>query len=72
MQKLGQLKGVKEVGKAGQGAENHLRFSVKSGNGAVSGEEIFKLAVENRWSLNELRAETLSLEDIFKELTTRE
>lgn len=33
------------------------------------GESIFKCAVDNKWSLSELRAETVSLEQVFKQLT---
>jgi ABC-2 type transport system ATP-binding protein len=72
LEKLAALRGFKDVRKMGLGEGNHVRYSLKSGDGAGSGEEIFRLAVENRWSLNEIHAETLSLEDIFKELTTKE
>jgi ABC-2 type transport system ATP-binding protein len=70
--KLRDLKGVKEVRKIGLGESDHIRYSLKSGDGSTSGEDIFKLAVESRWSVNEIHAEKLSLEDIFKELTTKE
>jgi len=33
------------------------------------GESIFRCAVDNKWSLSELRAETVSLEEVFKQLT---
>jgi len=33
------------------------------------GESIFKCAVDNKWSLSELKAETVSLEQVFKQLT---
>ncbi len=32
-------------------------------------EEIFRLAVDNGWTLAELRRETASLEDVFRQLT---
>jgi ABC-2 type transport system ATP-binding protein len=50
----------------------YVRYLVKAGNGEDVGEAIFRLAVEKSWKLNELRRETLSLEDIFLKLTTKE
>ena len=35
-------------------------------------EELFRFVVENRWSLTELRQETVSLEDVFLKLTGSE
>jgi ABC-2 type transport system ATP-binding protein len=72
LQQLGRIKNVKEVHKIGEGRGSHARYSLKTGDSATTGEELFRLAVGNNWSLNELHAETLSLEDIFKELTTKE
>jgi ABC-2 type transport system ATP-binding protein len=44
--------------------------SQKEGKNAA--EEIFQFVVENHWSLSELRQETVSLEDVFLQLTGSE
>ena len=68
---LGAIGGVASVtGSAGEGG--FTRYVVKAADGAVTGEAIFRAAVENGWTLNELRRETLSLEDIFLRLTTQD
>jgi len=36
------------------------------------GQEVFKMVVENNFSLSELRTERISLEDVFLQLTTKE
>jgi ABC-2 type transport system ATP-binding protein len=51
---------------------DYKRYMVKSAGDIDVGEAVFKMAVANNWNLNELRRETLSLEDIFLRLTTRE
>jgi len=53
-------------------ADGYVVYSVKGKGGADLGEEIFRAAVANRWTVNQLTKETLSLEDIFLRLTTRE
>lgn len=64
--------GVRSVAKAGSGGGGFTRYTVKAADGGGMGENIFRAAVENGWTLNELRRETLSLEDIFLRLTTLE
>ena len=46
------------------------RISSQQGNNAA--EEIFQFVVDNHWSLTELRQETVSLEDVFLQLTGSE
>ena len=46
------------------------RISSQQGNNAA--EEIFQFVVDNHWSLSELRQETVSLEDVFLQLTGSE
>jgi ABC-2 type transport system ATP-binding protein len=67
--RIGSVTSVERVADAGGG---YVRYLVKAGNGEDVGEAIFRLAVEKSWKLNELRRETLSLEDIFLKLTTKE
>jgi ABC-2 type transport system ATP-binding protein len=70
--KLAEIRSVASVGRVGEGSGGYVRYVVKvSGNRDV-GEAIFRVAVDNNWKINELRRETLSLEDIFLRLTTKE
>ena len=69
---LGRIPSVRSVKRVGGDDGGFVRYVVKSKNGADVGEEIFKAAVENHWTINELKRETLSLEDIFLKLTTKE
>jgi ABC-2 type transport system ATP-binding protein len=77
-EKLGRIPSVVGVSRAegaagpagGRGA--YVTYVIKGKGGEDLGEHVFRMAVENRWTVNELRKETLSLEDIFLRLTTRE
>jgi ABC-2 type transport system ATP-binding protein len=81
---LGALSGVRSVagpgpgagaglgGRPGGGAEGFTSYTLKVADGGGVGEMIFRAAVQNGWTLNELRREALSLEDIFLKLTTAE
>ena len=69
---LGRIASVTSVASAGEGAEGYVRYVIKCKNGVDIGEEVFRAAVENGWTVNEIRRETLSLEDIFLKLTTKE
>jgi ABC-2 type transport system ATP-binding protein len=68
---LGRMAGVSGV-TASAGEGGFSTYTVKAADGARMGEQIFRAAVQNGWTLNELRRETLSLEDIFLRLTTRD
>jgi ABC-2 type transport system ATP-binding protein len=68
---LGRIRSVTSVARVG-GGEGYVRYVLKSSNGVDIGEEVFRAAVENGWTVNEIRRETLSLEDIFLKLTTKE
>ncbi len=69
---LSGMAGVRSVDGAGAGDGGFTRYTVKAADGGDLGEKIFRAAVDNGWTLNELRRETLSLEDIFLRLTTLE
>jgi len=69
---LSSLAGITSVEKTSEAAGGYSKYIVKVGNGADVAETIFRLAVERGWTINELKRETLSLEDIFLKLTTRE
>jgi ABC-2 type transport system ATP-binding protein len=69
---LASLEGVASADKTGDAPGGYSKYTVKVGNGADVAEAIFRLAVDRGWTLNELKRESLSLEDIFLKLTTRE
>jgi len=46
------------------------RFEIQAQPGAGTAKAVFKLCVENKWSLTELIPSETKLEDIFRELTT--
>lgn len=46
-----------------------LSYRIASEKGTNAAEELFQLVVQNGWSLTELRQESVSLEDVFRELT---
>ena len=49
-----------------------LGYRISSQQGNSAAEEIFQFVVNNHWSLTELRQETVSLEDVFLQLTGSE
>jgi ABC-2 type transport system ATP-binding protein len=65
--KLKNLEKVEPVSSAG---EDLKRFVLESAQGVDLRENIFRLAVENHWVILELRKEQVSLEDVFRQLTT--
>lgn len=69
---LTRIGSVTSVERLGETQGGYVRYLLKSKNGADVGEKVFKAVVENGWLINELRRETLSLEDIFLKLTTKE
>ena len=44
-------------------------YRIASEKGSNPAEELFQFVVQNGWSLTELRQESVSLEDVFRELT---
>jgi len=48
------------------------RLVIKVEKGKDIKEELFRCVVENKWSLSELRSEAVTLEDVFRQLTTQE
>lgn len=45
-------------------------YEIRTQKESNAAEEIFRLVASNGWSMNELRKETISLEDVFQKLTT--
>jgi ABC-2 type transport system ATP-binding protein len=60
---------VEFAGPEGDGLRYHVRTD---GDAGALAEELFRVAVTRGWALRELRPESASLEDIFRELTTKE
>jgi ABC-2 type transport system ATP-binding protein len=69
---LSALGTVTSVARVSEAEGGYVKYVVKAHNGLDLGEQIFRAAVEKGWTINELRRETLSLEDIFLRLTTKE
>jgi len=71
-EKLGMIRSVTGIETRRPAAPGYSAYVLKAAGGTDVPEEVFKIAVESGWTLNELRKETLSLEDIFLRLTTKE
>lgn len=71
-EKLGRIPSVAGVSRGAGPAAGYATYVIKGRGGEDLGEHVFRVAVESSWTINELRKETLSLEDIFLRLTTRE
>ena len=68
---LRQVPGVARVSRQGH-ANGFSSYEVEARAGADVREAIFRLAVEQRWTLRELSQTRASLEDVFIHLTTHE
>jgi ABC-2 type transport system ATP-binding protein len=69
--RLASLAGVARCEMVGGEAGSHS-FAIDAAAAADLRKPIFKAAVDNRWTLLELLRESASLEDVFRNLTTRE
>ena len=49
--------------------DGFFSYRIASEKGRNAAEELFQFVVQNGWSLTELRQESVSLEDVFRELT---
>jgi ABC-2 type transport system ATP-binding protein len=54
------------------GDKNIHKIEIKSDKGKDIREDLFKCVVENGWSLTEMWAHIITLEDVFKQLTCQE
>ncbi|HHT9151956.1 MAG TPA: hypothetical protein ACFYEM_00240, partial [Candidatus Hypogeohydataceae bacterium YC40] len=57
--------------KGEDGTETH-RFVIETDKGRDAREEIFRAFVDNSWVLLEMKKETVTLEEVFHQITTRE
>jgi ABC-2 type transport system ATP-binding protein len=70
--KLRSMKEVKDFKVKGGEGNHRTRFEVISAGGIDLSEDLFQMVAENGWTLSELHQETLSLEDVFQQLTLKE
>jgi ABC-2 type transport system ATP-binding protein len=70
--KLKALDTVEDVRVVSSEPGGFSRYEVKPKDIQDPSEEIFHLAVTNQWTLTELSREHVSLEEVFKQLTTKE
>lgn len=72
VEKLSRIPGVISVSELEKVQDGYTRYLIKSRDNLDMGECVYRAAVENRWMVNEIRKEVLSLEDIFLKLITKE
>ena len=63
---------IEEVSPLDGGGDGLHRFSIRSTESDGLSERVFQIAVEKGWSLAELHAESVTLEDVFRRLTGKE
>jgi ABC-2 type transport system ATP-binding protein len=71
IKQISQIKGIKGLQKELE-EDGIISLSLESEGDKEIREEIFKTVVSNKWILYEMRAEHMSLEDVFLKLTTKE
>ncbi len=70
--RLGRVDGVTAVRADGDPADGLQRYTVTGREGTRPGEDLFRAVVDGGWSINELRQESATLEDVFTKLTIGE
>jgi len=68
--KLANIENVEKVEEITTNGNDLKKFTIECAQGVDLREKIFSLAVENHWVLLEMRKEQVSLEDVFRQLTT--
>ena len=71
-EKVSAIESVSSVERVGEPQGGYVTYVLKSRDGMDIAEAVFGIAVANGWTINQLRTETLSLEDIFLKLTMKE
>jgi ABC-2 type transport system ATP-binding protein len=67
---LSAIDGVRAIYESSEGGQTRVRLECDEGRDCRA--DVFRRAVENRWTLVELTGETVTLEDVFVRLTTRD
>ena len=70
--KLKTVKKVKDFNVKGAEEEGWFCFEIISTGEKNTNEDLFRMMVENGWTLSELHQEALSLENVFQQLTLKE
>lgn len=68
--RLRQMPQVASFVKSGEPEPGLHRYAIKPGDSGNITEDLFRMVVNENWSLAELRTEMASLEDVFRRLTT--
>ena len=68
--KLSKIENVEKVKTISAEEADLKKFALECAQGVDLRENIFRIAVENNWIILELRKEQVSLEDVFRQLTT--
>ncbi|MBM3334793.1 ABC transporter, partial [Candidatus Sumerlaeota bacterium] len=71
-EKLETFPQVRSVASTAAGPNDLCRYEMAVDGQVDLGEDIFRLVVENGWTLSELRHEAASLEEVFAQLTRSE
>ncbi|RLA93571.1 MAG: ABC transporter [Deltaproteobacteria bacterium] len=71
-EKLNSMEKVKDFKVKGSEGDGRTRFEVISNGETEVSEDLFRMVVDNGWTLSELHQESLSLEDVFQQLTLKE
>ncbi|MFH0814281.1 MAG: ATP-binding cassette domain-containing protein [Pseudomonadota bacterium] len=71
-EKLRSMKSIKSFEAKGSEGDGNIRFEVISTGEETLCEELFRMVADSGWTLSELRQETISLEDVFQQLTLKE
>ncbi len=68
--RLREMPQVASFVKTGETEPGLHRYAIKPGDSKTIAEDLFRMVVNENWSLTELRTEMASLEDVFRRLTT--
>jgi ABC-2 type transport system ATP-binding protein len=68
--RLREMPQVASFVKTGEPEPGLYRYAIKPGDSKNITEDLFRMVVNENWSLTELRTEMASLEDVFRRLTT--
>ncbi len=69
---LSQLSAITSFEQVSTNIQDAQRYEIKTTAGEHLCQDLFRLAVKQNWLLSELRHDTLSLEEVFMQLTTKE
>jgi hypothetical protein len=68
-QKLALISGVGNVRELDGASNGYVRYQIEAEKSVDLAESVFRAAVDNGWTLTELRSGGATLEEVFAELT---